>query len=73
MTYGFKSDPMERHYKTRCTIPMINRTTGDVDFQITLYGITVRDISSVPNDVITSLARRYPDHVSSLFLCRNGV
>jgi hypothetical protein len=63
----------DRHYKTRCTVPMVSRRTGEVEFDLVLYGITVRDIRTLPNEIIASLARRYPDHTSSVFLTREGV
>ena len=63
----------DRHYKTRCTVPMINRLTRETDFEIVLYGIQVRDLCTVPNEIAASLARRYPEHIGSIFLVREGV
>lgn len=64
---------MDRDYKVRCTVPMINRATGKVDFDLTLYGLRARDVQTVPNTIVDSLARRYPDHKSSLFFVRDGI
>ena len=62
-----------RHYKTRCTVPMVSKRTGEVEFELVLYGITARDIWSTPNEIVASLARRYPHHTSSVFIVRDGV
>jgi len=52
---------------------MINRLTRKTDFEIVLYGIQVRDLCTVPNEIAASLARRYPEHIGSIFLVREGV
>lgn len=64
---------MDRDYKVRCTVPMISRITGEVDFDLVMYGLCARDLQTVPNTIVDSLARRYPDHISSLFLVRDGI
>jgi hypothetical protein len=63
----------DRHYKTRCTVPMVSKRTGEVEFNLVLYGVVARDLQSLPNEIVASLAHRYPDHISSMFLVRDGV
>jgi hypothetical protein len=52
---------------------MVSKRTGEVEFELVLYGITARDIWSTPNEIVASLARRYPHHTSSVFIVRDGV
>jgi len=51
----------------RCCITLIPKHEGK-PFDLIIYGRTAAELMTVPNDVISSLARRYPDYTSSLFL-----
>lgn len=54
-------------YRKRCVVPMINARTGKVDFEIIVYGQTARDLMTVPNEIVHSIADRHPEHTSSPF------
>jgi hypothetical protein len=54
-------------YRKRCVVPMINVRTGEVEFEIIVYGLRARDLMTVPNDTIGSIAARHPGHTSSPF------
>lgn len=60
-----------RHWKLaihRCAqVPMMNKRTGEVDFVLLVYGRSARELMTVPNEVVDSLSRRYPNHISSPF------
>lgn len=58
--------------KTRAVVPMIPMTTDAKPFEVIIYGYSLFELMTVPNPVITSLARKYPDHASSPFLLRKG-
>ena len=53
---------------SRTVIPMIPHNRGDKVFDIIVYGRTRKDLCTVPNEVISELARKYPDYSSSMFL-----
>lgn len=52
-------------------VPMMSVMTGKVEFELLIYGRTAKELMTVPNDVIDSLAREYPDHQSSIFMLRD--
>jgi hypothetical protein len=52
----------------RTIIPMISTRTGQPEFELIIYGFLPQDLMTVPNPVIQSLARRYPNHTSSPFV-----
>jgi hypothetical protein len=58
--------------KKRVVVPMVNRTTGNVDFEIIVYGYSLFEMYVTSHPVISSLARRYPDHMSSPFMLKDG-
>jgi len=47
---------------------MIPRDRDQKPFDLILYGRSASELLTVPNEVIGSLARRYPDYTSSPFL-----
>jgi hypothetical protein len=53
----------------RCAvIPMISNETGQVDFEILVYGRFAHELMTVPNDVIAEIVAKHPEHTSSPFL-----
>ena len=58
-------------------IHLWHRETGArANFDVIVYGVTANELTTVPNDVITSIARKYPDYVGSPFgvkALHNGV
>ncbi len=69
---GFAPPPMSTPDATkRAIVPMLNKA-GQVEFELIIYGYSARELTTVPNPVISSLAARYPDHTSSPFLLRDG-
>jgi hypothetical protein len=59
---------MAPDHRKCAVVPMINDETGQVDFELLIYGRTARELMTVPNDVIGVLAERYTKHSSSIFL-----
>lgn len=53
--------------RQRAVVPMFNRITGRCDFELIIYGVSARDLMTVPNEIIATLATRYPNHVSTPF------
>lgn len=53
-------------------IPMRNNQTGEVDFELMVYGRLPNDLLTVPNEVIASLARKYPLHTGDIWRVREG-
>ncbi len=49
-------------------IHMLSLKTGNVDFIIQVYGANPKELMTIPNSIINSLARKYPNHTSSPFL-----
>lgn len=56
-----------------CVVPMMSRRTGHQEFEILVYGRSAEELMCVPCAIIDTLARRYPDHQSSIFLLRDWV
>lgn len=52
----------------RCVVPLLSTKRGFKPFDVIIYGKSARELQSVPNPIISSLARRYPDHYSSPFI-----
>lgn len=67
--YGFSPTPasLRAQILKRCTVGMRNKLTGQLEFELIIYGRSAADLLTVPNDVIGSLAERYPDHQSTIF------
>lgn len=63
---------MSIDYGKSAIVPMMNRRSGEVEFELLIYGYSASELMSVPNPVIGSLAQRYPDHQSSPFLIRDN-
>jgi len=55
----------------RAVIPILSRATGEVEFEVIVYGRRPEELATIPNEVIRSLARRFPEHTSSMFLLEN--
>lgn len=51
----------------RCIIPMFNNKTLEIDFEIIIYGRSAAELQTVPNEIVHSIAHRYPMHSSSLW------
>lgn len=51
----------------RTILPMWNRLTGEIDFEVIVYNRHPTELQSVPNSIIRALSARYPSHVSSPF------
>lgn len=55
----------------RCVIPLIPVTPGAKRLDIIIYGRSARELMTVPNEIVHSLARRYPGYTSSPFFIYN--
>lgn len=55
-------------YNKKCTVPMININTGKVEFKLTIFGRVTEDLMRVPCEVSASLAAKYPNHTSNMFM-----
>lgn len=51
----------------RTIVPMFNLASGLVDFEIIIYNRSVSELSLIPNEVIHSIARRFPNYTSTPF------
>lgn len=51
----------------RCVVPLIPITDTEQAFDLIIYGRSARELITVPNEVIQSIAIRYPNHTSSPF------
>lgn len=51
----------------RTIVPMFNLATGFVDFEVIVYNRSATQLSLIPNEVIHSIARRFPNHTSTPF------
>lgn len=56
-------------FKRRCQITLwpLRKRDRLKPFTLIIYGRSTRDMMTVPNDVASALARRYPDYTSSPF------
>lgn len=54
-------------YHKRAIIPMINRITMEVDFDVIIYGYSISDLCVVPCPPVQRLAERHPNHTSTIF------
>lgn len=52
-------------------VPMWPKTADAQPFELLIYGRNATELLTVPNDVVSYLARRYPNHVSSPFILRD--
>lgn len=50
------------------SVPMVNRHTGEIDFDVTLFGLTLEEAMCIPCPEIQALAERYPNYTSSPFM-----
>ena len=57
--------------RKRAIVPMRSKTTGEIEFELVVYGVTAKELMTAPSDVISSLAARYPDHHSTIWDVRN--
>lgn len=55
-------------WRNPVVVPLINKATGNVDFEVTLWGTSYEAALIVPCPAIHALASRYPSHTSSPFL-----
>jgi len=51
-------------------VPMINNATGQIDFDVILYGISPIEAMVIPCQAIQELAQQYPSYTASLFLIK---
>jgi len=54
----------------RCCLTLIPKGEGK-PFDLIIYGRTAAELMTVPNEVVQSIARRYPDYTSSIFLLKD--
>lgn len=59
-------------YVPRCTMPMFPYgnypVIGEQDFDVIVYGARASDLMTISNVVVRSVAKRFPDYQSSMFL-----
>lgn len=59
-----KFGPLDVDYTRRAVIPIVPLYDDGPEFEIIVYGRTVSDLLTVPNETVHSIARRYPDCTS---------
>ena len=58
-------------YRKVAVVPMYPRVAGAKPFELLIYGRTAIELLTIPNKVVSELARRYPQHQSSPFILRD--
>lgn len=59
---------MKIDYRKSCLVHMLCKKSGNIAFVLQVYGADASDLMLVPNQITTSLALKYPDHMSSPFM-----
>jgi len=57
--------------RKRAVVPLTPIVSGLKPFDVIIYGATVQELMTVPNDIISALAAKYPDYTSSLFALKD--
>lgn len=52
-------------------VPLIPLNWKDQPFEVLVYGYNAVELFTIPNEVVSSLARRYPGYTSSPFILRD--